>query len=93
MNNMAQTYPMTLVTPAKMLVNEQILEVVAPGSEGELGILMNHAPIITELLAGEVSVLRDGGKPTLRFRITGGYLHVRNNSVTLLADSAEPISG
>src|SRR5947199_10463223 len=61
--------------------------VVAPGSEGELGILPQHIPLLTFLSPGAVKVRNDGEEQF--FFVSGGFLEVRPDQVTVLADSAE----
>ncbi|HSO93481.1 MAG TPA: F0F1 ATP synthase subunit epsilon [Candidatus Dormibacteraeota bacterium] len=61
--------------------------VVAPGSEGELGILPRHIPLLTPLAAGAVKV-RNGNDEQFFF-VSGGFLEVRPDTVTVLADAAE----
>jgi F-type H+-transporting ATPase subunit epsilon len=61
--------------------------VLAPGSEGELGVLPNHIPLLTGLAPGTVKV-RNGGEE-LFFFVSGGFLDVRPDQVTVLADAAE----
>src|SRR5712691_13480421 len=61
--------------------------VVAPGSEGELGVLPKHIPLLTPLASGSVKVRNDGEE--LFFFVGGGFLEVRPDQVTVLADAAE----
>jgi len=61
--------------------------VVAPGSQGELGILPRHIPLLTPLKAGAVKV-RNANEEQFFF-VSGGFLEVRPDQVTILADSAE----
>jgi len=61
--------------------------VVAPGSEGELGILPRHIPLLTPLAAGAVRVRNDNDEQL--FFVSGGFLEVRPDQVTVLADAAE----
>ncbi|HEY0492069.1 MAG TPA: F0F1 ATP synthase subunit epsilon [Candidatus Dormibacteraeota bacterium] len=61
--------------------------VVAPGSEGELGILPRHIPLLTPLSAGAVRVRNDNEEQL--FFVSGGFLEVRPDQVTVLADAAE----
>jgi F-type H+-transporting ATPase subunit epsilon len=61
--------------------------VVAPGSEGQLGILPRHAPLLTTLHLGEMRVRRGGVDEG--FFVAGGFLEVNDNVVTVLADDAE----
>lgn len=61
--------------------------VVAPGVAGELGILPRHIPLLTELKPGQVKVRNDAGEQF--FFVSGGFLEIRPDQVTVLADSAE----
>ncbi len=61
--------------------------VVANGSQGELGILYNHAPLLTALKPGTVKVVRQGGDEDF-FYVSGGMLEVQPNRVTIFADTA-----
>jgi len=61
--------------------------VIAPGSEGELGVLPRHVPLLTALSAGSVRVRNDGEE--ILFFVGGGFLEVRPDQVTVLADAAE----
>lgn len=61
--------------------------VVAPGAEGVMGILPHHAPLLTELKYGELIVRRQGVERV--FAISGGFMEVRPDIVTVLADAAE----
>ena len=61
--------------------------VVAPGSEGELGILPKHIPLLTPLAAGAVKVRNENDEQF--FFVSGGFLEVRPDRVTVLADAAE----
>jgi F-type H+-transporting ATPase subunit epsilon len=61
--------------------------VVAPGLEGELGVLPHHVPLLTPLAPGSVKVRNQGQE--LFFFVSGGFLEVRPDQVTVLADAAE----
>lgn len=61
--------------------------VVAPGSEGELGVLPHHIPLLTALAPGAVKVRNEGDEQF--FFVSGGFLEVRPDQVTVLADAAE----
>ena len=71
----------------RLLRREDVDEVVAPGSLGELGILPNHAPLITSLVPGELRVKADNGVE--EYFVSGGFLEVHSDEVTVLADAAE----
>jgi len=77
-----------IVTPERVVFSAEGLDaVIAPGSDGELGILPSHAPLMTTLGFGELRA-RKGAEET-PFSIAGGFLEVRDNVVTVLADVAE----
>jgi F-type H+-transporting ATPase subunit epsilon len=76
-----------IVTIERQVFGDEVDMVIAPGVEGELGILPRHAPLITALSEGELRVKR--GAEEECFAICGGYLEVLDDRVTVLADSAE----
>lgn len=76
-----------IVTAEKVVFNEEVDSLVAPGADGVLGILPRHAPLLTGLKAGELRYKRKGEETTLV--VGGGFMEVLNNKVIVLADSAE----
>jgi F-type H+-transporting ATPase subunit epsilon len=84
---MAEQLHLSLVTPEKQVVNEEVDQVNVPGSEGDLGILYDHAPIITNLRPGPLSY--EKGDVTTQLIVSGGYLEVTDNRVIILAETAE----
>jgi F-type H+-transporting ATPase subunit epsilon len=86
---MANTYKFELVTPERMLLSEEVLEVNAPGSEGYLGILAFHMPLLTALVPGEVRARLADGSNAGAIVISGGFLQVAQAKTTILADAAE----
>jgi len=84
------TFTFRLVTPQRLLVEGPVLYLQAPGSEGYLGILAHHAPLITALRPGELQVKDSAGRITV-FAVSGGFLEVSGNRATVLADSAEMV--
>jgi F-type H+-transporting ATPase subunit epsilon len=76
-----------IVTAERVVYSEDVDVVIAPGVEGQLGILPHHAPLMTTLQAGELVVRRGGEEDTLA--ISGGFLEVRPDRVIVLADTAE----
>jgi F-type H+-transporting ATPase subunit epsilon len=76
-----------IVTAERVVYSEEVDIVVAPGIEGELGILPKHAPLMTTLKEGELMV-RKGGEE-LYMAISGGFLEVRPDRIIVLADAAE----
>jgi F-type H+-transporting ATPase subunit epsilon len=86
----ADSLRLRVYTPERELLDEPVREVTAPGAWGQIGILPDHAALVTTLEAGELSYKQDGRSG--RFRIGGGFAEVRDNVVTVLADSAEAVS-
>ncbi len=76
-----------IVTIERLAFSGDVDLVIAPGVQGEMGILPRHAPLITALNAGELR-FKQGGEEQV-FAIGGGYLEVLDDRVTVLADSAE----
>ena len=76
-----------IVTAERVVYSEDVDAIIAPGVEGQLGILPHHAPLMTTLQAGELLVRRGGEEDTLA--ISGGFLEVRPDRVIVLADTAE----
>ena len=76
-----------IVTAERVVYSEDVDMVIAPGVEGQLGILPHHTPLMTTLQAGELRVKRGGEEVSLA--ISGGFLEVRPDRVVVLADAAE----
>ena len=78
---------LTIVSPERELYSGKVDIVIAPGVEGQMGILPHHAPLITELAEGELLVRK--GEDEEYFAIHGGFMHVLPDEVIVLADVAE----
>ncbi len=76
-----------IVTAERVAYSEEVDAVIAPGVEGQLGILPHHAPLMTTLQAGELRARKGGEEFSLA--ISGGFLEVRPDRVIVLADAAE----
>src|SRR5688572_26501392 len=76
-----------LVTPERELVRGKMDAVTAPSVMGEVGILPDHLPLLANLQPGPVALTRAGH--TDYYAVSGGFLEVHDNIVTILADSAE----
>jgi F-type H+-transporting ATPase subunit epsilon len=81
------SFMLDIVTAERVVYSQEVEAVVAPGIEGQLGILPHHAPLMTLLQAGEL-VARKGGEEEI-MAISGGFLEVRPDRVIVLADQAE----
>ena len=73
------------------MLSEEVIQTIAPGSEGQLGILAHHAPLMSELAPGEILATLADGRTLSHLVISGGFLEVapQGGHTTILADSAE----
>jgi F-type H+-transporting ATPase subunit epsilon len=76
-----------IVTPEKKVVDESVDSVTVPTASGEAGILPNHAPLISALKPGILSYSNKG--VTERLAVSGGFVEVSSNKVSVLTDTAE----
>lgn len=81
-----------IVSAEESIFSGQVELVVASGSQGDLGIAPGHAPLLTSLNPGPVRIIKLGGQEELFF-VTGGFLEVQPNQVTILSDSAQRAEG
>ena len=77
-----------LVTPDRLVMSDDVYMVVVPSTEGESGILAGHAPYMTTLRDGEISVYRSAGSQPEKIAVTGGFAEVSERGLTVLAESA-----
>jgi F-type H+-transporting ATPase subunit epsilon len=76
-----------IVTPERLVFDETVDGVTLPGSEGELGVLPNHAPLVSTLGVGELKI-RSGGSEDW-FAIVGGFVQVLPDKVVVMAETAD----
>ena len=84
---MAETMHLTVVTPEKVIYDDQAEAVIVRGSEGELGVFFDHAPLATELGIGVLNIKTE--KDYQPISISGGFLEILPQQVTVLADAGE----
>ena len=82
---------LSIVTPERLVLSENVDQVNVPGVEGDLGILYDHAPILTTMRAGRFSyeLLGEKGREITYMIVSGGYLEVTDNRVIVLAETVE----
>jgi F-type H+-transporting ATPase subunit epsilon len=85
---MAENIRLQVVTPEKLVVDDEAQIVMAPGSEGEFGVLIGHTPFLTTLQNGAVRYKDANGKKHDVF-VSGGFAEALPDRVTVLAESAE----
>ena len=81
------TLRLEIATAERLVYSEDVSVVVAPGIDGELAVLPRHAPLLTVLKPGQLRVVRDGEESLIA--VSGGFMEVMANKVTILADTAE----
>jgi len=84
---MPDTFQLEIVTPEKVAIRDTAEEMQIPGSNGYLGILPGHAPLITELAIGEITYRN--GSTTHHLAVAWGFAEVLPDKVTILAETAE----
>jgi F-type H+-transporting ATPase subunit epsilon len=80
-----------LVSPARLLFSGDVASVQIPGSEGEMTVMSNHAPVLSTLKPGVVVVTKDGGSIEKMF-VRGGFAEVNAGGLTVLAETAIPLA-
>lgn len=88
---MADSFNFELVSPERLLLSASVSEVVIPGSEGEMTVMANHAPTMTTIKPGVVTVKTTDGKSD-RFVVFGGFADILPAGCTLLAEAAVPVA-
>lgn len=76
----------SLVSPARELFSGEVDHVIAPGTEGEFGVLPDHAPFMTTLKTGRIRII--DGDVARRFFVRGGFADVTSDGLTILAEEA-----
>ena len=84
---MAMTVHCDVVSAEKKIYSGLVEMLIATGSEGELGIQLGHAPLLSALKPGAVRIIKQGGEEEILY-VSGGYLEVQPNLITLMADTA-----
>lgn len=84
---MADQIQLEVITPERQVLAETVNAVAVPGLDGELGILPGHTPLISQLRTGALSYTQGG--ETRRIHVSGGFVEVKADRVTVLADLAE----
>ena len=83
-------FRLTVLTGERAVLDENVQSLIAPGTEGYLGVLRNHAPLVTGLMPGKLTVTDLSGK-VQEYAVSGGFLEVRRNVATVLTDAIEKV--
>ena len=78
-----------LVTPARLVRSEEVHMVVVPGGEGDFGVLKGHAPMMSTIRDGALSIYKTEGAAPEEVQIRGGFAEVGENGLTVLAERIE----
>jgi F-type H+-transporting ATPase subunit epsilon len=78
---------LAIVTPEEQVVQEEVDEVVAPGVNGEIGLLSGHVPIVTALRPGVLTLIKSGRRSF--YAVSTGFAEIEGDQVTVLTDSCE----
>ena len=87
---MESTLQLEIVTPDKVVVSQTVDYVGVPGIEGEFGVLPHHIALLSALAIGDLYFRVDG--KTEHVFVSGGFAEVSDNKLSILAESAEPVS-
>ena len=87
---MADKILFELVSPEKLLLSKAVDMVTVPGTEGYMGVMAGHSPLVSTLRAGMID-MKDDGQDT-RYFIRGGFVEINPGKVTVLAEEAIPMS-
>ncbi|WP_026477376.1 F0F1 ATP synthase subunit epsilon [Alkaliphilus transvaalensis] len=84
---MPSKFHLQIITPTRTFLDEEIEMVVLRTTEGDLGILKNHIPLVTPLAIGKLKIMSDG--TTREAAIAGGFVHVDREKTVIITDTAE----
>ena len=75
-----------LVTPVRLVRSEDVHQVDVPGSEGDFGVLENHAPVMTTIRDGALRIYKTAGAAPEEVQVQGGFAEVSDKGLTILAE-------
>ncbi|MFN7176860.1 MAG: ATP synthase F1 subunit epsilon [Thermaurantiacus sp.] len=81
-----------LVSPERLIRSGEVHMVVVPGTEGDFGVLVGHAPFMSTIREGELAIYASEGAVPERVAISGGFAEVNERGLTILAERAEPVT-
>ncbi len=83
---MAEPFSFELVTPERLLISEEVQEVIVPGADGDFGVLKEHAPLMSTVRSGILVVKRSGVED--RIFVRGGFADISPSGLTVLTERA-----
>jgi len=88
---MADKLHFNLVSPERALRSDEVHMVVVPGTEGDFGVLVGHAPFMSTIRPGAIQVFAEADSTPVRIFIDGGFAEVTETGLTILAEAALPV--
>jgi F-type H+-transporting ATPase subunit epsilon len=85
---MAEALHFEFVSPERLLMSEDVWQVVVPGRDGDFAVLPGHAPVLSSMRPGMVSVTREPGGTEERYFVRGGFAEAAGGDLTILAETA-----
>lgn len=82
-------YHLQVLTPEQIFFDDDIISLIAPGKQGYLGVLTNHAPLLTSLKTG-ILIITDKNNKKSYYNISTGFLEVSHNKASIIIESIEP---
>jgi len=82
-------FKVNIVTPEKVAWEAEAVSVTIPGTEGYLGVWANHAPLVTGLVPGVITIRRDEAGNAQYLACSGGFVEISDNTVNVMTDTAE----
>ena len=83
-------FKLKIVTPERIIFEDEVVEVLLPTPKGQIGVLANHQPLITQLVAGEI-IIKKSNQEEAPLVCSGGFVEVQPKQILVLADTAEKI--
>lgn len=80
-------FRLEVVTAERVVLSDEVDQVIVPGAAGRMGVLARHEPLLTSLVPGEMDIIKNGQRT--EFAVSGGFMEVLPDRVTILADTAE----
>jgi F-type H+-transporting ATPase subunit epsilon len=88
---MAEGLKIEIVSPERLVLSETVVSVTVPGTEGYFTVMEDHAPFMTTLRSGFITVTKDGGAAEIYF-VKGGFADVSTTGLTILAEQSVPFT-
>ena len=89
---MSELTNINLVTPLELLVSKEVKMAVMPGTDGDLGVMVKHTPLMTLLRRGFVKLYDDGNNLIEEIAVDGGVAEVNEQNITILCERAEKVN-